>query len=435
MSIIYNDFNVNVARAFKDTLTDLNQTAYFFMAKDSPWPTSTPTTELANVKSAKYINNDIIVAKRAMPNDITLCIIRHNWEYGDVYDQYDTNDHELLIGKPFYVITGEYNVYKCLGNNFGAPSTFEPAGTSIQPFTLPDRYVWKYMYTVTRDYIERFLSEQFIPVREASEVNETDPQWLVHANAKRGAIESHILTNVGKGYTQATVKILGDGTGATAIPLIENGQITSIFVSDRGQDYTWAEVEITGDGIDAFVIPQIAPGAGHGSDMVNELGGHHLMISVDFAIDEANEDAVLNAVPTIFSFRKTGLIINPTLSDGEPVISYIISGCHKIYGTFSNFAAGDTIKFTSGATAWVVDIGTDADGDYILFNELKSEKQIVIGDEFKDAINPAKTGIITKVQLPAIDSQKSYTAYYVDHRDAVSKNPNQIEYVKMVVEF
>jgi len=62
-------------------------------------------------------------------------------------------------------------------------------------------------------------------------------------------VSSIELVNAGYGYTSVpTVTISGDGTGATAIAVIEGGRITKIRMVNRGSDYTRAIVTISGGG-------------------------------------------------------------------------------------------------------------------------------------------------------------------------------------------
>jgi hypothetical protein len=62
-------------------------------------------------------------------------------------------------------------------------------------------------------------------------------------------ISSIEITNAGYGFTSApTITINGDGTGATAVAVVQNGRITQIKITNRGVDYTRATVSITGGG-------------------------------------------------------------------------------------------------------------------------------------------------------------------------------------------
>ena len=61
-----------------------------------------------------------------------------------------------------------------------------------------------------------------------------------------GGVASINMVNQGFGYTKVpTVKIVGDGTGATAYAVLAGGRVNSIVVSDPGLNYTEAIVTIT----------------------------------------------------------------------------------------------------------------------------------------------------------------------------------------------
>jgi hypothetical protein len=59
-------------------------------------------------------------------------------------------------------------------------------------------------------------------------------------------LDSITIINPGFGYTSnPIVRIVGDGTGATAIATVVNGQVNNITITNPGIDYTQALVEIT----------------------------------------------------------------------------------------------------------------------------------------------------------------------------------------------
>jgi hypothetical protein len=101
----------------------------------------------------------------------------------------------------FYVLTEDYNVYKCLDNNNNARSIAKPLGTSTSPITTSDGYVWKFMYTVPINLRNKFLSEEQMPVVSA----------LSNQFYSNGAMDSIIINNKGTGYTTATLTVSGDG--------------------------------------------------------------------------------------------------------------------------------------------------------------------------------------------------------------------------------
>lgn len=105
----------------------------------------------------------------------------------------------------FYVMNSEYNVYKCLDNNNGAPSTERPYLTSYTPFKTSDGYVWKFMYTIPTALVNKFITSDVIPVTTA--VND--------AYYSNGAINSVEMFKYGSLYNSSdTLSVLGDGTRA-----------------------------------------------------------------------------------------------------------------------------------------------------------------------------------------------------------------------------
>ena len=122
----------------------------------------------------------------------------------------------------FYVLTEDYNVYKCLDNNNNALSTAKPLGTSTSPITTTDGYVWKFMYTVPINLRGKFLSEDQMPVVSA----------LTNQFYSNGAMDNIIINNKGTGYTTATLTVSGDGY------LEEDPTfLTSISVATGGNGY------------------------------------------------------------------------------------------------------------------------------------------------------------------------------------------------------
>ena len=120
----------------------------------------------------------------------------------------------------YYVVTDEYNVYKCLDNNNGGVSTVKPIGTQVLPIPLSDGYVWKYLFNIPIALRTKFLTDSYFPVVTA----------LSQQFYSNGGINFVNILNEGTGYTNATITVSGDGylpedpvylTGAT----IANGGI------------------------------------------------------------------------------------------------------------------------------------------------------------------------------------------------------------------
>ena len=101
----------------------------------------------------------------------------------------------------FYVITDEYNVYKCLDNNNGGKSTIKPIGTQVLPISLSDNYVWKYMFNVPIALRTKFLNDDYFPVVTA----------LSQQYYSNGGIEFVKIDSRGTGYTSMSLTVDGDG--------------------------------------------------------------------------------------------------------------------------------------------------------------------------------------------------------------------------------
>jgi hypothetical protein len=85
------------------------------------------------------------------------------------------------------------------------------------------------------------------------------------------------------GQTNTTVSVTGNGSGALAVPVIEDGKVTAINVSNGGSGYGSATVSIIGDGSGATATATIE-------------GGIITAITVD------EEGSGYNVIPVVVSF-------------------------------------------------------------------------------------------------------------------------------------
>jgi hypothetical protein len=125
----------------------------------------------------------------------------------------------------FYVVTDEFNVYKCLDNNNDSPSLFKPTGTTVDPVTFPDGYMWKFIYNIPIALRTKFLTNDFMPVVTA----------LKNQFYSNGNIQSIRVEQAGSGYTTGTITVQGDGF-LEADPIY----ITGGSVAYAGEGYTEA---------------------------------------------------------------------------------------------------------------------------------------------------------------------------------------------------
>lgn len=327
MSSVYSkSLQIYNAEQFKSSVDSASEPyLYFTLGRVTPWANdSNPVQANTSVVSGNDVWKNMLGAKQIQGNDVRLAIRRNDWTAGTVYNEYnDTVDLMQQMNNPnvkFYVVTDEWNVYKCLSNASGAISNVKP--TSIltnASVETADKYIWKYMYTLTDEERLRFVTEDFIPVKTLRE-NNGSLQWQVQENAVPGAIEAIDVVSRGTLFSNSNiVTITGDGSGATAsIVTGANGAIDRIVITDKGAGYTVANVSITTTGggpagIGGEVRAVISPPGGHGSDPLEELGGSYVMINVRL---RNTENGVLDVQN---EFRQVAIIKNPTLRNTKNV--------------------------------------------------------------------------------------------------------------------
>jgi hypothetical protein len=134
----------------------------------------------------------------------------------------------------YYVVTDEFNVYKCLDNNNGAKSTEQPIGSQVEPIQTSDGYIWKYMYNVPINLRNKFLTDNKMPVVSA----------LTNQFYSGGTLDTIIINQKGADYTFANISVVGDGY-LEADPTY----LTSVTVSAGGSGYS-SPVIVFGDPFD-----------------------------------------------------------------------------------------------------------------------------------------------------------------------------------------
>lgn len=166
---------------------------------------ATPDTSEDTRTFLADVHKNIIMVKQVTPgpNDVVYLIRRINWTTSTVYVQYE--DNVDLACEDFYVMTEDYNIYKCLNNNNGAPSTVKPTSTDAAASAtsaLSDGYIWKFMYQVPVLDRIKFLNADYIPVRNVSDGVNFDVN---------GTISAVNIDASGDGYTDPYLVIEGDG--------------------------------------------------------------------------------------------------------------------------------------------------------------------------------------------------------------------------------
>jgi hypothetical protein len=228
---------------------------YYFIGKVQPWTTPTsPDTPLTTQTYEQQTRNFIIATKKIQVFDVSYVVPRIDWTSGRVYDQFDgdySSSYPASTGATslktaqFYVLTTDFNVYKCIFNNNGIPSTSKPTGIDATTTTTADGYIWKYLYTIPLSLRNRFLTEDYMPVQKS----------VLNPFYSNGEIDRIIIDNYGSGYlgnaevTLSVNGVFGSGTGnsiANIVPVFNTaGQFVDVIIRNAGNNYVSANILIT----------------------------------------------------------------------------------------------------------------------------------------------------------------------------------------------
>lgn len=448
---------------------------YMFIGKSYEWDAeNSPASPLDNPAYLSDIYDQMIALKKLSQNDVIPVVDKITWSRGNTYDMYrpdyttgnseyigtgssitgyryppnpSANNYSTLkYGAKFYVMNEFYQVYKCLyngqspSNPFGVPSTIEPIGVSVSPFTTADGYTWKYMYTIPTYYVLNFINDFYIPVPYSGLT--FSPESAIINSAIAGGIDTIVIKQSGSGYTNGTyvnVPISGDGVGGTATILVSGGQIEQVSVTTPGSGYSFASINLSdidlGSGSGGLLEVIIPPKYGHGTNPYEELGAYKLMLHTSLSYNEPK-------FPTDISYRRIGLVANPYVKGSVSTIAtdvdisqtYSVS-FSSVSGTFNpgdiitqdnTNATGRVVSWSSGSS--VLNFYQDRwDGKY---------NQNLINFQGNNPIrssNAVGTGV-SNYTYPEIEKNTG-KILYIDNRLAVNRSINQIEDIKIVVEF
>ena len=197
-SVLRKTTHTSLARTFLNEIMTRAVKYYFSYGKTDPWMTDNTPDALDSLDYELTARKNTVFLKEITPNDACLVIPRYNWVSGTVYDDYDQySEHHIafsgarsLEDSIYYVLTDEFNVYKCLYNAESTPSTIKPTGTGVQAFQTEDRYIWKFMYTIPTYLRNKFLSTMQMPVVVAAQ----------NAYYSNGKIDKFTILSKGAGY-------------------------------------------------------------------------------------------------------------------------------------------------------------------------------------------------------------------------------------------
>jgi hypothetical protein len=418
-------------------------TIYVFLGRTDAWTDdNNPPTPTQDQQYLKNVFKNIFVAKKVQTTSISPVLQRVDWTTNTVYDYYrddkdmfaqDTNGNNILN---YYVRNRYDQVFKCLWNNNGSPSTKEPffqPGTygTNNIFQDTDGYKWKYMYTIDIGLKSKFMDNYWMPIPVGA--NTPNP---LQTSAGCGDIEVINVTNGGSGYSAGipvTVTVTGDGTGATGVAYVTGDKITDIKVNtgQSGTNYTYANVTIqSANGSNATAISPISPIGGHAFDPISELGCSHVMIVSEF---KGTENGY---IPVGINYTQVGIIINPTSQQNYPYPAtqdIYDTTMHGVVTSGSSNFNNDEIIFqgNSLATATFKATVLSFDSGNNLISMINTSGTPINNSP----IFGSSTGTVrTLLSTNSIDFVP-YSGYlaYVENRSAVQRSSDGIEQFKFVL--
>jgi hypothetical protein len=392
----------------------------------------------------------------------------------------------------FYVINSQYEVFKCLYNGqnpsnlTGQNVTYEPLTTASGAQGTYDgttgiftegvnaNYVWKYMYTIPTDDVLRFLSTDFIPIVLPANASRQDTE----GKAIPGAIDAVVVEDSGANLPANGTyyaKILGDGSGGIVRVQIASNAISSATVESRGSGYTYASTNLKTDlytsnllttkvtvggnatGAIEVIIP---PQGGHGSDFEMELNAKRVMTNIRLSYAEGSGD-----FPVDNDFRRIGILKDPyNWNTSVFATADTLSGIRavKITGATADYQSDETISQTNGTDiaygtviSWTLDAGSTTDGVLKYFQSPEYHTHNGVVKEFDNGSGNPIVGAVssTSATIDAADNStvlgvtftsgvatpelqpNSGDIIYMENRRLITRAADQIEDIKLVIEF
>ena len=352
-------------------------------------------------------------------------------------------------------------------------------------------YIWKFLYTIPTDDVLRFLSTDFMPIVEDSTVTTL-------AAAQAGAITSLVIRDKGSNLPASDTiyaEIVGDGSnGRVRIETDANGQIDNAYLVDAagtrvnisGSGYTYASIQlkngflyedtnlatpfnisanVSGD-IEVIIPPQ----GGHGADAISELLAKRIMANIRLTYAEGQGD-----FPVDNDFRRIGIIKNPKLpapsTDFATQDTISAISALKLNNVSGSFIPDEVIKQTvptgeayGTVVSWVWDevsagqTPTSGTLKYFQSSDYHTDNGVV-RDFVSDAsrLVEGQTSLITGAvetgystggaTLPLLGltftnglaspelAKSTGDIVYVENRRLITRAPDQIEDIKLVIEF
>lgn len=176
-------------------------TSYYYAFAANPVPRAGVSTNTSPDDYTTQFENDwlLLFGKKLAISNFAPLIKNNVWTSNTIYRMYDNSDAELYSNNMYYVICppeydgGTYNIYKCLDNANGSPSTVKPTLVQTTSFYTSDHYLWRYLTSVPYRLYKMFSTDDYAPVYANSITS-------LYANVYCG-VDKVVIENAGSGYS------------------------------------------------------------------------------------------------------------------------------------------------------------------------------------------------------------------------------------------
>lgn len=405
--------------------------------------------------------------KRVSNSNFRLAIKRYNWESGAYYSQYDDQKDPLAIDgptsydNPFYVLTDENNIYKCINNNNNSASTSKPTDIGTLMFTLADGYVWKYIGSIDSDSIF-FLTNDFIPVKYKIS-DDGSNQWDVQQAAVKQSLSSfRVLKKTGT-FPSTMVTTLSGGTPTTPAQAFAtknslDDTLNQILVDPSsigaGYDLTskvYAKVQRAGTVGSGGTVGTITVSSGVITNItVGNAGSGYTGGAILILYDPTNtptSEATVSVVMTVSDTIQEFTISNGGSGYSNDVMGFIIPGTAGAIGE-AIFAPkeghGFNIVSELCANTAIINARLSDETAYLSIGDANAFRQVsLITDVYdKTTLEPAYNQFYLgpshesygSLSLNNIDPNRGYVLY-VNNLTKVIRSTGQEEDIKICVTF
>jgi hypothetical protein len=333
------------------------------------------------------------------------------------------------------------------------------AETDASGNVIGNGYMWKHLYTISTSDVLKFVSTDFIPVVVDS---------AVQTAATPASIEVAVIKDRGSNLPVSSTlyaNVIGDGTTTAVVRITTNAsqQISAVKVMNGigstapNAGYTWGEVYLK----NTFLFPTynattnaltgtttvlssatgkieviIPPQSGYGYDVFSDTNAKRVMTNVRLEGLDSLDFPVDN------DFRRIGILQDPLAPGGTYLTSATASGLNSFTTTGSGSFTPDEVIYQSSTNAYGTVVSYDGStGTVYYFQSPEFHRHT----DFKVYAFTSGTTVLGQTSAVSRTISAAPTApevrvnsgemIYVENRRFISRAADQIEDIKLVVEF